>query len=105
MTHDCPKDGCSRQVSAGYLACRAHWQQVTRPTQQLVYATYAGGLGLFDPEYLEARDLAIAEMNRVGNCPRCKHPILDAQPRVVSGPDLIHVACMLERDPHGGQEA
>ena len=38
--HACPKNGCLRRVSREFLACRAHWQQVSRPTQARVYATF-----------------------------------------------------------------
>lgn len=62
--HECPKTGCTRMVRRDLLACRAHWQQVSRPTQLEVYALWAakdqdGGL----VAYMEIRRQAIAEMN------------------------------------------
>lgn len=62
--HECPKNGCTRMVAHDILACRAHWQQVSRPTQQAVYSAWRridtpGGL----EKYLAVRADAVAEMN------------------------------------------
>jgi hypothetical protein len=60
-THECPKIGCNRRVSQNKLACFEHWNLVSKPTQDLVYATYH--TGAMSPEHFQAMADAIAEMN------------------------------------------
>jgi hypothetical protein len=67
--HDCPKTGCSRRVSRQYLACRAHWSQVSRPTQSAVYVEFALWSAGQPNDYPQIRDQAIAEMNHPDRLP------------------------------------
>lgn len=59
--HPCPIPECERRCNRQYLMCRGDWWRVSKPTQQLVYDTFAGGAGLFTDEYREARKQAIDE--------------------------------------------
>lgn len=59
--HPCPVPECDRRCSSAYLMCRTDWWRVSPLTRQRVYDTFAGGAGLFDPSYRDARDQAIAE--------------------------------------------
>lgn len=61
LMHHCPVPECERNVGSAYLMCRSDWWRVSKPTQSLVYDTFAGGAGLLTDEYKEARDQAIAE--------------------------------------------
>ena len=70
MSHACPGPGDNHYprtpLPTDLLACAAHWRQVNRPTQLAVLRAWDGGLGMFDEEYLAARDAAISQMRPLG---------------------------------------
>lgn len=58
--HECPVEGCTKQLPSHILMCKPHWFSVPKDLRDAVYAAYQGGAGLFTEEYKEARDAAIA---------------------------------------------
>lgn len=58
-THECPGNGCERQVAASMLACRTHWYRVSKQTRARVWAAYRAG----SDDHLPAMQQAIKEMN------------------------------------------
>ena len=60
-THKCPKEGCDVRVAQDKLACRVHWNAVSRPTQNRVYAAYRDDDMI---AHAEAMQQAVIEMNR-----------------------------------------
>ena len=61
--HECPRDGCTRQVPAHMLMCRADWYQVPRPLRDVVWATWQDGAGAGTPAHLAAVCAAIAAVS------------------------------------------
>lgn len=57
----CP--GCDvRELPLGHVGCWGCWQRVDRAAQDRVWATWANGFGEFTPEYRQARNLAVSQM-------------------------------------------
>ena len=69
--HKCPKDGCDKMLTWQRLACRPHWFSLSLPTRKRVLFAWAGGRGLPTTEYLQARAVAVAELNGVRHCRKC----------------------------------
>ena len=63
MSHECPRNGCTRNVSDQFLMCGADWRLVPKPLQRAVYAAYRSGKGLGSPELAAAQDAAIRAVN------------------------------------------
>lgn len=65
MSHDCPKQGCTKRVEDGFLSCSTHWFTVSRATRNEVWeALHAYGKG--SPEHTAAISKAVTEMNERG---------------------------------------
>lgn len=62
--HECPRNGCSRQVPAHMLMCRADWYSVPKPLRDAVWAAWRNGAGAGSPEHAAAIDAAIRAVNR-----------------------------------------
>ena len=69
--HKCPKDGCTKMMPHDRLACRPHWFSISFATRKRVLFAWAGGRGIADTAYLEARAVAVAELNGVRHCVKC----------------------------------
>lgn len=53
--HKCPHPLCDRNVSAQYLACRAHWAQLPRALREAIYATVTADRAAYHEHVAEAR--------------------------------------------------
>jgi hypothetical protein len=66
MIHNCPIEGCEREVPDKYLMCGAHWKMVSHATKERVWAAWAdmlkGTKGARE-RYLDARAEAITEVH------------------------------------------
>jgi hypothetical protein len=62
--HECPRDGCTRQVPEHMLMCRNDWYQVPRPLRDAVWAAWRNGAGAGSPEHRAAIAAAIEAVNR-----------------------------------------
>lgn len=51
MDHECPRNGCTRQVPEHMLMCRSDWYRVPRPLRDAVWATWRNGAGAGSPEH------------------------------------------------------
>lgn len=63
MSHECPRNGCTRTVSDAYLMCSGDWRLVPVALQRAVYGAYRRGAGLGSDEPLAAQDAAIKAVN------------------------------------------
>lgn len=63
VTHECPRNGCTRRVGDSYLMCGPDWKRVPVPLQRAVYAAYKRGKGIGSPQLLAAQEAAIAAVN------------------------------------------
>lgn len=63
MSHQCPRNGCTRTVGDTYLMCGPDWRRVPPELQRAVYAAYKRGAGLGSDELLAAQDAAIRAAN------------------------------------------
>ncbi len=62
--HECPRDGCTRQVPAHMLMCRADWYRVPKPLRDAVWTAWHDGAGAGSPEHTAAITAAIRAVNR-----------------------------------------
>jgi excisionase family DNA binding protein len=62
-SHQCGRDGCTRQLPLRLLLCGGCWALVPKPLQRAVSAAYRGGAGLGSAELLAAQEAAIAAVN------------------------------------------
>ena len=62
--HECPRDGCTRQVPPHMLMCRADWYRVPKPLRDAVWAAWRNGAGAGSPEHTAAITAAIEAVNR-----------------------------------------
>jgi hypothetical protein len=63
MSHQCPRNGCTRTVGDAYLMCDPHWRRVPPELQRAVYAAYKRGAGLGSAELLAAQVAAVSAAN------------------------------------------
>lgn len=63
MSHECPRNGCTRTVGDQYLMCPADWRRVGPALQRAVYAVYRRGAGVGSDELLAAQEAAIAAVS------------------------------------------
>lgn len=42
-THECPREGCTRQVPQNQFACRSDWYRVSKATRDEIWETYLSG--------------------------------------------------------------
>ena len=65
MSHQCPRDGCTRVIGDDRrLMCGPDWKLVPAPLQSAVYRAYKRGAGLGSAALLAAQDAAIRYVNR-----------------------------------------
>jgi hypothetical protein len=63
MSHECPRNGCTRTVDDARLMCGPCWRLVPAPLQLAVYTAYRHGEGLYSAELLAAQHAAIRAVN------------------------------------------
>jgi hypothetical protein len=61
--HECPKNGCTKNVPVEMLACSSHWYEVPKPIRQAVWRAWDNGLGAGSPAHRRAVAAAIRAMN------------------------------------------
>ncbi len=59
--HKCPHPLCNRNVSRGFLACRAHWSQVPRPLREAIYATVGTDRQAYAGHVAEVEEIWVAK--------------------------------------------
>lgn len=64
MSHRCPANGCTRNVSPAMLMCRPHWYMVPRPLRDAVWSAWDNGLGAGTAAHREAILAAVEAVNR-----------------------------------------
>jgi hypothetical protein len=62
--HECPKNGCNKQIDYTMLMCSRHWYEVPKPLRKAVWRAWQDGAGAGTPEHLAAINAAIAAVNR-----------------------------------------
>lgn len=77
--HKCRVPGCTQMVRPDRLMCRPHWHQVPRPLQEIIWATWRSGAGVFDPEYRAAVRDAVAAV-QAQESPAVEQARKDCQP-------------------------
>jgi hypothetical protein len=63
MSHQCPRNGCTRTVDDTRLLCGPDWKLVPDHLQRAVYAAYKRGKGLGSPQLAAAQDAAVRAVN------------------------------------------
>jgi hypothetical protein len=63
MSHQCPRNGCTRTVGDSYLMCPSDWRRVPPALQRAVYGAYRRSAGLGSDELLAAQDAATRAVN------------------------------------------
>lgn len=63
MSHECPRNGCTRTVDDARLMCGPDGKLVPPALQRAVYAAYRRGAGLGSDELFAAQDAAIRAVN------------------------------------------
>ena len=63
VNHECPADGCDRDVSADMLMCRGHWYMVPKPLRNAVWNAWRGGAGAGSAQHTAAINAAIRSVN------------------------------------------
>lgn len=64
MTHQCPANGCKRNLPEHLLMCKPHWYMVPRHLRSDVWNAYQDGAGAYTPELLDAQSEAIWAVNQ-----------------------------------------
>lgn len=62
MPHECPRNGCTRQVPDNKLMCYADWAKVPHDIQKWVYAAYYRRP--YSSDHLKAIKAAIEAVNQ-----------------------------------------
>jgi hypothetical protein len=86
MSHECPRNGCTRTVGDQYLMCPGDWRRVAPPLQRAVYAAYKRGAGLGSDALLAAQDAAIRAVN--GDPEPKPHPAEETKPQHEGNADV-----------------
>lgn len=63
MSHDCPRNGCTRTVSDEMLLCATDWRRVGLPLRRALYAAWDHGRGKGSDAHREAMAAVIRHVN------------------------------------------
>jgi len=64
MSHECPKNGCTRTVPSGMLLCPTCWREVPVPLRRALHGAWKGGSGALSPAHQAAMKAIIRYVNR-----------------------------------------
>lgn len=63
IMHECPADGCQKQVANDMLMCSGHWYKVPAHLRKAVWRAWDNGAGAGSDEHNRAITAAIAAVN------------------------------------------